>query len=412
MNKKENQRKKLRTSKTRTKSTTGRDNTKAKKPEPPPWSQLPATVLTGIYKYLGDVDRVSMARVCRPWEQGFNYPALWRTRIIHFRKYRDKLEVKRVASYKSKTAVPVSSGKCAIRFAKRFPNYLQKVDIDFNGVMSLMSISREVVQDFMKFVELLHDAKLTKLRIHLSGLKITNVESREHLINAVNRLIKNQHNLKKFEISLAYFDLHTGIRLLKCLAEASGKSLETLFLFTLFNADLAVYREEDVFTELQKFKNLSSICVDYSILSDELVTLWSKGCPSLSSMRLWAFSESHAISNEAWQALVWTHPRLLVQFHVEINLDTITLPLLSPAIPLYKLRLHAVYRLHSEFELTSLLHRVAIYHRTITSIEVEIYGEFENIDTVALLSILSNCSKLPPLSFKESRHFSKFWTLS
>ncbi|CAL1534277.1 unnamed protein product, partial [Lymnaea stagnalis] len=89
--------------------------------ENPLWSRLPATALFGIYQNLGDLDRLSMARVCKTWYQGFQVPALWRRRFIEFCGRRSKRDIKADALFNSEEGLTVSYGKCAIKFVKKFP---------------------------------------------------------------------------------------------------------------------------------------------------------------------------------------------------------------------------------------------------------------------------------------------------
>ncbi|CAL1530156.1 unnamed protein product, partial [Lymnaea stagnalis] len=119
----------MRTSIKKMTSTKERDH---KNPEKPLWGQIPVPVLLVIYTHLGDVDRVSMARVCKTWNQVFHFPALWRTRLIEFGGRRSKGKIKYDALMKSKKASPKSYGKCSIKFAEQFATSLQDITIKFH----------------------------------------------------------------------------------------------------------------------------------------------------------------------------------------------------------------------------------------------------------------------------------------
>ncbi|CAL1534261.1 unnamed protein product [Lymnaea stagnalis] len=87
-------------------------------------------------------------------------------------------------------------------------------------------------------------------------------------------------------------------------------------------------------------------------------------------------------------------------------------------MPVYKLEWSAwMDVITSEFELTNLLHRVASHHRTIKDLELYLEGDFPNLDTISVQSMLSNCKNLLPFTCKCQPHDSELlepgaWMLS
>ncbi|CAL1530160.1 unnamed protein product, partial [Lymnaea stagnalis] len=253
-------------------------------PDDPLWSRLPTTALLCIYQNLGDLDRLSMARVCKPWYQSFHVPALWRYRLIEFGETRSKREIKEDALFKSKRALTNSYGKYAIEFAKRFPTSLQDIEIEFLPLRG--RDGREIVNDFKEFSACLDNSKLRSISIlslvHLSSLDTFVGQLRIDLIYSLKTLLQKQHCLKKVRICSSHFDLESGLQFLQCLADASAATIKELFMYGLFQRGTPIFGEGRILTELQKFKSLSCIKLEYDIMSDELAKTWVRGCPNLS----------------------------------------------------------------------------------------------------------------------------------
>ncbi|CAL1534283.1 unnamed protein product [Lymnaea stagnalis] len=141
--------------------------------------------------------------------------------------------------------------------------------------------------------------------------------------------------------------------------------------------------------------------MDNAILSEELVEIWAQGYPTLSYLKLWAAQTGHEIASQAWKNLRATNPSLLVEILVQKFESTAQmLPALSPAMPVCKLLWESESEDTSDFQLTSLLHRVASYEKTIKSLFVKIHGENVTLDTLSVQILLSNCRKLLPFKCK------------
>ncbi|CAL1534268.1 unnamed protein product, partial [Lymnaea stagnalis] len=126
------------------------DNEKSDERQHSSWENLPANVLREIYQSLADVDRASMARVCKPWREGFRDPSLWRTRTIMFCRRKDEQQMKVGDELK------MTSGRNAIKLVKQFPRYLKELNITFLHVP--WRTSKEIINEFQKFSKLLDDA--------------------------------------------------------------------------------------------------------------------------------------------------------------------------------------------------------------------------------------------------------------
>ncbi|CAL1534262.1 unnamed protein product [Lymnaea stagnalis] len=384
------------------------DSKKSYRQEPPSWSNIPAIALRKIYQSLDDEDRASMARVNKSWYEGYRDPALWRVRIIAFNEQREEEDID-AGSSKSEAERPLAN-ECAISFASSLAPYLQELEIHIN--QSLRS-STDVIGDFMEFAHLLDVANLTKVHILFYDDDMFEGQRSENFIKVINRLIRNQHNLKRFDIDLAFFEPEHGIKLLKCLAEASGRTLETLFLNNVFVDTVDIYREYRIVTELKKFTNLHEIHIDYALVADELIQLWSRECPTLEYIKLWAIPQNNIIRNDSWKTLVKTHPELLVELHAYDHLDTeITPAILTSAMPVYDLTWDTLFGFTSEVELTNFFRRVASYHKTIERIFLMFGVEFEIPETFSVHNILSNCSNLLPYKFENRIPNSRVWMLS
>ncbi|CAL1530157.1 unnamed protein product [Lymnaea stagnalis] len=410
MNRNENKSKQLCTS---IKKKKGQDH---KNTEPSLWSQIPATVVLAIYMYLGDKDRVSMARVCQAWYQGFKVPALWRSRIIEFGEIRTEEEIEEEVSMNSETGTLKSYGKCAVKFAKQFPTSLQDIEIYFNHVYG--QDGKVIVKDFKQFSACLDGAKLRNISIAYLDIGMVSRKMQKDVIDSFKRLLQNQRSLQKCQIKCSFFDLETGLQIIQCLAEASGATIEDLSLEGLFHNGTPINPKGRVLTEMQKFTGLSRIHFDYYFISEELAKSWVMACPNLSFIRLVSdeyIHPTHVVSCETWKSLVRTHPNLLVEFNASDIQDTKhMLDILSPAIPLFDLSWER-FEDTTEFEMIRLLHRVAHYHRTIRYLSLRISGQFPNLDTKAVQNILSKCTKLLPFQCEKETnpvfHENK-WNLS
>ncbi|CAL1534282.1 unnamed protein product, partial [Lymnaea stagnalis] len=150
------------------------------------WSNIPAIALCKIYHNLSDVDRSSLAQVCKAYCEVFRTPSLWRQRFIEFDGPKIKEQIEMETLFKSETGLCLSSGKCGISFAKRFRNCLQDLDI---CVKAILPVSREVLSDFRTLSESLDDANLTTLKISYPGLLSLESTRRQQFIKPLNRLL-------------------------------------------------------------------------------------------------------------------------------------------------------------------------------------------------------------------------------
>ncbi|CAL1534264.1 unnamed protein product, partial [Lymnaea stagnalis] len=217
-------------------STKGQHHTS---PEPQLWSLLPATIVLAIYTYLGDIDRVSMARVCKTWYQVFQVPALWRSRIMRFSGKRSQGDIKSELWLKSKFASPRSYGQQAIKFAKQFSTSVQEITVHF----LLLSELRESANLFRELSTCLDEASLRYIYISGLGLEGVRGQIRKDLTDSLKRLIEKQHSLRKFRIKSSHFDLESGLQILQCLAGASAQTITDLALNGLFQNGVSLYRE-------------------------------------------------------------------------------------------------------------------------------------------------------------------------
>ncbi|CAL1534280.1 unnamed protein product [Lymnaea stagnalis] len=220
------------------------------------------------------------------------------------------------------------------------------------------------------------------------------------LIDSLNRLVHDQHCLRKFRMHRSYFDIESGLKCLQRLAEASAATIHDLSLYGFFEIGKSIFREGRVLTEMQKFTGLSRIQLYYAEMSEELVKTWVTGCPNLSFIKFLAFEyahPAHVITCETWTSLVSTHPNLLVELRASMFHDVKRLlEMLSPAIPLLNLSWSTYKEAATEIELTIILHRVAHYHRTIKHLYLRLLGPFPNLNTTTVQNILSECKNLLP----------------
>ncbi|CAL1534267.1 unnamed protein product [Lymnaea stagnalis] len=384
----EKQRKKLHTFKQKKKSVQDK-----KDAEPKQWSQLPDTIIMEIYMNLGDVDRVSMARVCKTWYQVFHVPSLWRSREIDFGLRRANLE----AFDKAKKESPVSNGKHAIKFVKQFPTSLEDIAIRFRFMSE--QPTKQMINDFKELCASLDGAKLRNISIWNLNVDTVSGQKRKDVIDSLKRLLRDQSSIRKFKEDASFYDLESGLEILRCLADASASTIQDLSLKDLVLNGVYMYRDGRVSAELKKFTGLSRIDFDYNLISEELVKTWVTTCPKLTFIKLCAndyVHPNHVISCEAWKSLVGTHPNLLVEFESSEIPDLKQMnDILSPAIPLFELSWYT-FQNTSEFELTRLLNRVAHYHRTVKHLCLRLSGQFPNLNTTAVQNILSKCSHLLP----------------
>ncbi|CAL1534266.1 unnamed protein product [Lymnaea stagnalis] len=395
-----------------TSSTVGRTN--ADERQPPYWSEIPANVLREIYQRSADVDRASMARVCKSWREGFHDPCLWRNKTIMFCHHQDEQALKVGDGFK------YTCGRNAIKLVKQFPRYLKTLTITF--MPAEWHSFTGMMNDFQTFSKLLDDANLKSIIfVEMESLRLTG-QMRANFFKALKRLIEKQTFLEILFMDNIHFDTESGLQFLKSLATSSGATLSLLSIKGFFLKEIPTLREREWVTGLQKLTKLRYIHMDYATMSEEVIKSWTKSSPLLKYICLqaeefspdfWTFMRrsrrayplsDHLIPCEAWQDLVTTHPDLTVTLKVEeIESTRKMLPILSPAIPMSKLRWQVREDgATSESELTELLHRVARYHRTIKELFLEIPGDFPRIDTVSVQSILSNCRNLLPFTCEKS----------
>ena len=77
------------------------------------WSELPHIVLSEVFRYLNDADRISAARVCKHWKVTLDDPSLWRWRHWRF----------------GSTCVSGNYSEAVLEYARKYGQHMHKLSI-------------------------------------------------------------------------------------------------------------------------------------------------------------------------------------------------------------------------------------------------------------------------------------------
>lgn len=334
------------------------------------WAQLPDTCLREVFLHLRDRDRVRSALVCRHWHNVVRSPSLWRVRTFNFsgrvsRTHRSEMDA-------------------AVSFVKTYGSFLEDLEIRFSHPINSL-VTRRFQQTMRAFL-----SALRKARGRLRSLTIKHMDLdrsawcrsvRSSLVRSLTFYLRREgSHLNYINLRGARFHLLQGLEVLDAVAASQqhmhfGRrpAMATLNLEDFFSQSLAIYNSP-VFAEvMHRFKGLSSLTINYSCLSQELLetlAVASKVLDNRGSLRSLTvrchIHEPHGqvIWGNAWSNLAKRCPELRVHMYVEriLSLESLS-RILLPEIPVRDLSLSSCYFSEQDWSAKPALTQVVPWYR-------------------------------------------------
>ena len=202
------------------------------------WSLLPLNIVTEIFRYLSDPDRVRMAKTCKKWHSLLNSAVLWRVRIVRFHGSgtKAKAEAKRLKGWAT------SHGHWIQRLSIYcdHPSYVvcrtfQKAMTDFFGTLLWQKAALK---------------RFCMRRLYVERYWRYDTV-RERLVGSLSRFFKRQNHLQYIDLSDGHWGLLNGLKLLEAVAQGckGNRRLATLNLEDFFSSRLSLFR-------LQRYQNI------------------------------------------------------------------------------------------------------------------------------------------------------------
>ncbi|KAM6958765.1 F-box only protein 39-like [Aplochiton taeniatus] len=365
------------------------------------WACLPDVCLRQVFCWLRDRDRVRSALVCRHWHHVVRSPSLWRARTFNFsgrvsRTRRSELET-------------------AVSYARFYGRYLEDLEIRFSHPLNSL-VSRRFQQTLRTFL-----AALRKTGGRLRSLTINHMEvDRAAWCRSVrNALVRSlTFYLRREGAALGYLSLR-GARLNLCQglevleAVAAGqvhvhlgrkRGITHLNLEDFYSQPLPIHSSPTFPQVLSRFIGLTTLTLNYSCVSGELLVALATSCRNLSgggSLRSFTLRchvhepHSQVIWGEAWAVLAQRCPDLRVYITVERILGSEQLgQILLREIPLRSISLTSCY--FSEQDWTArpaLVTLLPYYQHSLQKLVLDLNNSHETVDE-ELLDLVLGCSKL------------------
>ncbi|KAL5015668.1 hypothetical protein ScPMuIL_005257 [Solemya velum] len=350
------------------------------------WKALPDVALVEIYSLLKDQDRARMARVCQNWFRMFSYPSLWRYRRVKFGGF-----------------CADDTGKNAWKFAKLFAKHVRSLTLGF-GMPSFrtVKIMSKSAETFLRKL-----GALNNLKIQCISIEYLNMEyywhfiiSRNRIVTALSRFFKRQRCLLSINLIAARLTLIDGCRILESLGRgASGRTLESIYMEDMFQANVLPFRHRRYINAMRKFTGLRFVHTNYSYLSNELLEIFSdKLGMNLQRMTIMIDSDvsTHSITTAEWNNFVAACPSLRIglfvcSFAPRSNISSV----LVRGIPIDAVHISIWKTLTDENPnlISNMLDHVGnTYYRTLESLELSL-DRNPSIDE-PLLNALNKCRQI------------------
>ncbi|XP_062329443.1 F-box/LRR-repeat protein 8 [Osmerus eperlanus] len=377
------------------------------------WGYLPDVCLRQVFWWLRDRDRVRAMLVCRHWHHVMHSPSLWRVRTFNFsgrisRTRRSELET-------------------AVCYAKAYGNYLEDLEIRFSHPLNSL-VSRRFQQTLRTFL-----AALRKTGGRLRSLTINHMELdravwcrsvRNGLVRSLTFYLRREGSrLGHLSLRGARLNLPQGLEVLEAVAAAQqhvhlGRrpGIISLNLEDFFSQPLAVYGSPGFAHVMNRFRGLSTLILNYSCVSDELLAALSVACQNLrggGSLRTLIVRchvhEPHLqmISGDAWVHLARHCPDLRVQITVEriLSLNNLSQILLKE-IPLRSLSLTSCYFSEQDWSVKPALSSILPwYGHCLQKLTLDLNNSHESVDE-EILDLVQLCPRLVYLKVWAFLHIS------
>ncbi|XP_063061873.1 F-box only protein 39-like [Engraulis encrasicolus] len=367
------------------------------------WALLPHTCLLQVFLHLNDRDRVRAALVCRHWHHVVRSPSLWRVRTFNFsgrvsRSHRSEMET-------------------AVSFATSYGRYLEDLEIRFSHPINSL-VTRRFQQATRAFL-----SALRKTHSRLQALTIKHLDLdrsswcrsvRCGLLRSLTYYLRKEGSWMNYmNLRGARFNLQQGLEVLEALSTAQRHKhigrrlgLATLNLEDYFSQSIPVYNNADFPQIMQRFRGLTTLTMNYSCVSEQLLDALATGCrgldnsgqPMLRSLTIRChIHEPHGqmIWGNAWANLARRCPELRVHMYVEriLNLDSLSRILLRE-IPIKTLSLSSCYFSEQDWSAKPALSQLApFYHQHLQRLSLDLNNCHEQVDE-ELLELILSCKKL------------------
>ncbi len=224
------------------------------------WAYLPSVVVEKIYTTLTkDGDKYAMSQVCKRWSQQFHCASIWRFRRYSFGTYRTNRNEER-----------------AVEFAKRHANHLRCLVISCNHP------SWHTCKRFCNTIETFF---VTLTRSRNDGCQLKEFDFyglyaqrywrynklRDKAIASLSHFLCYQRRLEIFSMPVAFLPPANGFRVLAALSKTCGRSLSILNIEDFFHGRMAIFQVPRYKGIIANFRALTSLYVNYSYLSNDLI---------------------------------------------------------------------------------------------------------------------------------------------
>ncbi|XP_059004663.1 F-box only protein 39 [Mustela lutreola] len=364
--------------------------------QPPPpqdqgcWARLPDVCLRRVFWWLGDRDRSRAALVCRKWNQTMFSADLWRYRTITFSGRPSRVHASEFAS--------------ALWYVKKFGRYLEHLEIKFlNPYNAVLTKKFQVTMRGLLSCLGKNNSRLRSLSVqHLELDRLVwRSSTRSSFLKSLSCFLKKVgKHLSCLSLKGARLTVEQGCGLLGALSHPRGQSaLSQLNLEDFFSHHLAVYSSARFRSTMAAFRSLSSLTLNYSCVSDELLEAL---CQS-SAGTLWALNvkchihdpHGQVIWGMSWAKLARHATNLKVNFFFERVLKYERLVrILLPEVPVRSLSLRSCYFSDPDWSMRpTLTHLLPTFRHTLQKLTFEFNNHHESLDEELHLLVLS-CRKL------------------
>ncbi|XP_059171252.1 F-box/LRR-repeat protein 21-like [Physella acuta] len=290
------------------------------------WNRLPYLVLVQVFQHLDQTDRYHAALTCKSWLLALSSPAVWRTG--HF-----KLNTK--------------YDKYLLPFIRRMGKSFLHIRADGTGLRDVdIDISTRFLSLFLGVLIDVNNQKLVTLS--LTNTKIlwsTNAYLRWEVVEQLETLLENQHQLQVLDLSNADLKLYEGLDLLLAATLNSYASINTLHINGLVKEIFSAFVANDGKFHLvvSRLTNLCVLQLDYPYLSNTVLYLLAATASNTLQLmtvhRTYFYIALTRITSPAWQSLTSACPRLKIEFFIESNYGSWSEMsyMLVPSMPLHKL---------------------------------------------------------------------------
>ncbi|XP_047463370.1 F-box only protein 39-like [Mugil cephalus] len=372
------------------------------------WESLSLVCLQNVFRFLPDRDRRSAALVCRHWRYVMSSPSLWRTRVFHF--------TGRISKYRP------SEHRRAVGYVTYLGCYLERLEVSvFPPHTSLVAQRLENVISEMF-------AALVSVKAPLRHLSLKGVELERHswtpkfrysLVKSLVCFLKRGAS-KLTTLSLNGMRSNTiqGTELLSAFSACQRRlrpwsTLASLDIQGFFSTSANMNRvTSGVTAMLCDLRNLTSLSLSYSCLSDEVLTIlqqshrggrWTsdRDGKALQTLSLHcSLNEPHEqmVSGRLWATLASSCADLRVRLSVDriINKDCLA-RILLPEIPVEKYSMTAFFSPDEDWSVKPVLcDMLPQYRSSLQHLTLDLSNISESLDE-ELLELVKVCVRLERL---------------